>query len=184
MEGGVGGEGYGRWAHLPTDPFFVLRKGNWGAAGPGRFRGWETSGRGGGATEPVFGVPGAGEPRRWAAGGRRGYPWLLRALPVPQPLLPPPPGPARSRLETQWAMENWILLTNPAWRVGGGGWLRGGGLRACCSALDRSWSGDLISRSLEGPEAATEVRESDFNLTNSKGLDMFFYCMAIVPYMA
>lgn len=47
----------------PQTPFFALRKGNWGAAGPGRFRGWETSGRRSGATVSVFGFPGAGEPR-------------------------------------------------------------------------------------------------------------------------
>lgn len=59
---GALGEGWEYQASLPRDPFFALRKGNWDAAGPGCFRGWEASGRGCGATGSVFGFPGAGEP--------------------------------------------------------------------------------------------------------------------------
>lgn len=64
-------------------------------------------------------------------------------------------------------MENWILLTNRPWEWGWGA----GSLEGACElvrAADRGSQGDLICRSLGGPQAAAGAVESDFSVTVSE----------------
>lgn len=115
------------------------------ASGDGRHPGGAV-----GPPSPFSVFPELGSLEGWAARGRRAHPWLLRALAGPQPLLPPPPGPARSRPEVRpVGPGTWDSTHEPG--------PAGGGPSACWSALRGSSSGGLIARRLGGPGAPRKL---------------------------